>query len=167
MARRGSITRKYSTAFTFTDTLSRVMTSCGGTSKTTVRRLTLIIRSIGANTRITPGPLGCGSSFPSRKTTPRSYSARIFTELITYNTTMTMAMSAGEISILETSFSVNGQGQPLHVDDADALVRGDWFRCSRLPDLAPDGHLADAPGLDGRERPAGLTDHPCDTGDGP
>src|SRR5213076_3009751 len=34
----GSMTRKYTTAFTFTETLSRVITSCGGTSSTTVRR---------------------------------------------------------------------------------------------------------------------------------
>ena len=30
----GSITRSYATAFTFTETLSREMTSCGGTSST-------------------------------------------------------------------------------------------------------------------------------------
>src|SRR5471030_1017925 len=34
----GSTTRKYTTAFTLTETLSRVITSCGGTSSTTVRR---------------------------------------------------------------------------------------------------------------------------------
>ena len=33
MALRGSTTRKYTTAFTFTETLSRVMMSCGGTSR--------------------------------------------------------------------------------------------------------------------------------------
>jgi len=32
-------------AFTFTETLSRVMTSCGGTSSTSVRRLTFTMRS--------------------------------------------------------------------------------------------------------------------------
>ena len=34
-----------------------------------MRRLTRTIRSIGAKTRMTPGPFGCGSSFPSRKMT--------------------------------------------------------------------------------------------------
>ena len=82
MARFGSITRKYTTALTFTDTLSRVITSCGGTSSTTVRRLTRTIRSMGANTRITPGPFGPTRSLPSLKITPRSYSGRILMELI-------------------------------------------------------------------------------------
>ena len=54
---------------------------------TIVRRLTRTIRSIGANTRMTPGPFGCGSSLPSRKITPRSYSARILMELSRYSTT--------------------------------------------------------------------------------
>ena len=35
------------------------------------------MRSIGEKTRTTPGPLGVASTRPSRKTTPRSYSARI------------------------------------------------------------------------------------------
>ena len=35
------------------------------------------IRSIGGNTRITPGPFGIPSTRPSLKITPRSYSARI------------------------------------------------------------------------------------------
>ncbi len=45
MARAGSMTRKYSTALTFTDTLSRVMTSCDGTSSVMVRRSILYICS--------------------------------------------------------------------------------------------------------------------------
>ncbi len=48
---------------------------------TIVRRLTLTIRSIGANTRMTPGPFGASSSLPSLNTTPRSYSLRILIEL--------------------------------------------------------------------------------------
>ena len=39
------------------------------------------MRSNGAKTRISPGPLGSGSSRPSRKITPRSYSRRILIEL--------------------------------------------------------------------------------------
>ena len=45
------------------------------------RRLTRAIRSIGANTRMMPGPFGAGSSLPSRKITPRSYSFRILIEV--------------------------------------------------------------------------------------
>ena len=59
------------------------MTSCGGTSITTVRMLTRTIRSIGAKTSTTPGPLGCGSSLPSRNITPRSYSARMLIDITT------------------------------------------------------------------------------------
>ena len=62
------------------------MTSCGGTSMTTVRRLTRTMRSMGANTRTTPGPFGCGSSLPSRKITPRSYSARMLIDINRYTT---------------------------------------------------------------------------------
>ena len=39
-------------------TLSRVITSCGGTSSTTVRRLTRTMRSMGQATMIEPGALG-------------------------------------------------------------------------------------------------------------
>ena len=40
------MTRKYRTALTFTDTLSRVMTSCEGTSSVMVRRSILYICSM-------------------------------------------------------------------------------------------------------------------------
>ena len=56
------------------------MMSWGGTSSTTVRRLTRAMRSMGHATRMSPGPLARGRSFPRRKMTPRSYSLRIFTE---------------------------------------------------------------------------------------
>ena len=51
-----SSTRKKITAFTFTDTLSRVITSCGGTSMVTVRRLTLTILSTNGIRSTRPGP---------------------------------------------------------------------------------------------------------------
>src|SRR5262249_19915931 len=73
------------TALTETVTLSRVITSCGGTSMVTVRKLTLTMRSIGRNTRITPGPLAAGRTRPSLKITPRSYSGRILIELKRYS----------------------------------------------------------------------------------
>src|SRR3990172_8199454 len=67
---RGSTTRKYTTALTFTVTLSRVITSWGGTSRTTVRRLTRIIRSMGQATMMRPGPFGFRTTFPTPKTPP-------------------------------------------------------------------------------------------------
>src|SRR5919204_274782 len=70
----GSTIRKYATAFTRTGTLSLVMTSCGGMFSVIVRRSTLTIRSTTGMSRKSPGPFGLGSSRPSRKTIPRSYS---------------------------------------------------------------------------------------------
>ncbi len=69
----GSTTRKYTTAFTFTDTLSRVMTSCGGTSSTTVRRSTLTICCTIGMRKKRPGPFTFQKR-PSWNTTARWYS---------------------------------------------------------------------------------------------
>ncbi len=52
----GSTTRKYTTAFTLTETLSRVITSWGGTSRTTVRRSTLTICWMIGMRKKSPGP---------------------------------------------------------------------------------------------------------------
>src|ERR1700735_2397745 len=77
-----STTRKYSTALTFTVTLSLVITSCGGMSSVTVRRSIRAIRSSTGITKITPGPR-YGVSRPRRKTTPRSYSLSTLSPLKT------------------------------------------------------------------------------------
>ena len=70
-----STTRKNTTAFTLTDTLSREMTSWLGTSRTTTRRSTLTICWIPRTTSTSPGPLTFQNR-PSMKTTPRSYSRK-------------------------------------------------------------------------------------------
>ncbi|MNC94481.1 hypothetical protein D3C83_113460 [compost metagenome] len=57
MASWGSTTRKYTTALTFTETLSRVITSCGGTSNTTMRRSTRTICWTPGTMMISPGPI--------------------------------------------------------------------------------------------------------------
>ena len=57
--RSGSTTRKYATAFTRTGTLSRVMTSCGGTTSVIVRSSTCTMRSMIGMSRKRPGPFGC------------------------------------------------------------------------------------------------------------
>src|SRR5258706_9974586 len=76
MARCGSMTRKYTTAFTFTDTLSREITSCGGTSNTTVRSSTFTICCTTGKITTSPGPFTFQKR-PSMNTTPRSYSRRM------------------------------------------------------------------------------------------
>ena len=63
------------TAFTLAVTLSLVMISWGGTSSVIVRRSILTRRSTpNGMMKKSPGPLR-GIRRPSRKTTPRSYSA--------------------------------------------------------------------------------------------
>ena len=74
IASSGLTIRKYATAFTRAGTLSFVITSCGGMFSVIVRRSTLTIRSTIGISRKRPGPFGAGSSRPSRKTMPRSYS---------------------------------------------------------------------------------------------
>src|SRR5215210_819503 len=83
----GSITLKYNTASTRAGTLSRVMTSCGGTPMLTVRRSIFIILSTTGTRRIRPGPLAPSRTLPSLKTTPRSYSWTMRTALARTNTT--------------------------------------------------------------------------------
>src|SRR5579885_525033 len=70
-------------------TLSRVITSCGGTSSVTVRRSIRTERSRTGMTKITPGPRN-GVSRPRRKTTARSYSFRILSPLSRMATPITM-----------------------------------------------------------------------------
>ena len=83
---RGSMTRKKITAFTLIETLSRVITSCGGTSMATVRRLTFTILSTNGTSRTRPGPLPSpGLKIALAPAEPedrraRSYSRRIFTD---------------------------------------------------------------------------------------
>src|SRR6516162_304103 len=68
------------TAFTFTETLSLVITSCAGTSMVTVRNPTLTARSMIGISRIRPGPRS-PTRRPRRNTTRRSYSRTTLIEL--------------------------------------------------------------------------------------
>ena len=79
MAFSGSTTRKNTMALTLTETLSREITSCEGTSMVTTRRSTLTICWMPGMTITRPGPLTFQNR-PSRKMTPRSYSRRILIE---------------------------------------------------------------------------------------
>src|SRR5215208_6561367 len=62
------------TAVTRAGTLSRVMTSWGGTSMVTVLKSILTILSTSGHNTKSPGPLGPPWTRPRRKITPRSYS---------------------------------------------------------------------------------------------
>src|ERR671917_689817 len=78
----GSITLKYTTAFTFAGTLSLVISSWVGTSMVTVLRSILTILSIMGMRKKSPGPLALPCTLPSLKITPRSYSLTILIALI-------------------------------------------------------------------------------------
>src|ERR671916_571825 len=77
------------TAFTRAGTLSRVITSWGGTSMVTVLRSILTILSTNGRRTKSPGPFGPPCTRPRRKITPRSYSLTILIALSTTETTNT------------------------------------------------------------------------------
>src|SRR5215213_213094 len=89
------------TALTRAGTLSRVMTSWGGTSMVMVLRSILTILSTNGKSKKSPGPLGPPCTRPRRKITPRSYSLTILTALTrtatTNISTITTRMAASPI----------------------------------------------------------------------
>src|SRR5918993_1272137 len=87
------------TALTRAGTLSRVMTSWGGTSMVTVLRSILTILSIRGRRMKRPGPFGPPWTRPRRKITPRSYS---LTTLMALNTT-----EATNITRITTTMAAN------------------------------------------------------------
>src|SRR5512135_3569788 len=113
---------------------------------TIVRRLTRTIRSIGAKTRMTPGPLGCGNSLPRRKMTPRSYSARILIELKRYRSTIRAKMKRGGKAGIVSPFSVlrllHGHGQSFDRRDADLRALRNRCLGARPPYLPVRLHAA-------------------------
>ena len=62
----------YSTAFTLTEMLSRVITSCAGMSIAMMRSDTFFMRASASGTTEMPG-FRVPIYLPSRNTTPRSY----------------------------------------------------------------------------------------------
>ena len=76
-------------------TLSLVITSCGGMSRTTVLKLTLVILSMMGMRMMSPGPLGVPRTLPSLNITPLSYSFKIFIALARKKTINTIIKSAG------------------------------------------------------------------------
>src|SRR6185436_8003080 len=171
------------TAFTFTETLSRVITSWGGTSMVMVRRLTLTILSTKGSRSTSPGPEPSPPGFstalarrPNRKITPRSYSRRMRTEEpITKMPTIRTRIKPMLISKPPMPVSSrrsapvgcldHGEGEVSHPDHLDLLadrhrpVLGDG-----PPELAVHQHLA----LGGQRGPhhPDLADHPALAGGG-
>src|SRR4026207_562642 len=135
------------TAFTFTVTLSRVITSCAGTSRVSTRNETRTMRSMGAKTRMMPGPLGLGSTRPRRKITPRSYSARILMEDSRYTPTMmrmTSVETSNGISLASRLFFYRLDGQLEMIDggNTNALTRRHGPRRNSVPILSTYKYVA-------------------------
>src|SRR5271157_694460 len=109
-----------------------------------MRRETRTMRSMGANTRMMPGPFGCGSTRPSRKITPRSYSRSILMEVSRYSTTMIMPTVV--ISIISASYLIgNGFYRELQLVDGlhlDARPGGHRPGRHRVPVFAVHKDLA-------------------------
>src|ERR1043165_175000 len=161
------MTRRKTTAFTFSVTLSRVMMSCGGTSNASCRSDTRTIRSIGAKTRKSPGPFASGSRRPRRKITPRSYSGRILIEASRYRPKMMAKIRIPGI-FRRTSAAIllcglDNQMQPLDAGHAHARAFVDGLLGHGVPDLAVHEDLP----LGAERRPghADLADHPFLPGD--
>src|ERR687897_838692 len=87
------------TALTRAGTLSRVMTSWGGTSMVTVLRSIFTILSTRGRRMKRPGPFGPPWTRPRRKITPRSYS---LTTLMALSTT-----AATKIARITTTMAAN------------------------------------------------------------
>src|SRR5207248_1105510 len=141
------------TAFTFTETLSREMTSCGGTSNTRVLRSTRTICWIGGTTKIKPGPF-TPPKRPRKKTTPRSYSRRILIDEMARSTSRTTMPPTKYISV-PLRFDV--QNKAVHGDDAQALAAAHRARRAHPPLLA--AHPRPALALEVAERLAAGANH--------
>ena len=89
----GSTTRYHATAFTWTVTLSLVISSRAGMSIVVTCRLTRTMRSAMAGTNRSPGARTV-RIFPNRNTTPRSYSLTTLIDRARYPRTTTATPSA-------------------------------------------------------------------------
>src|SRR3954451_12130399 len=153
IASSGSTTRKYTTAFTFTETLSREITSCGGTSNTRVLKSTRTICWIGGTTKISPGPF-TPPKRPRKNTTPRSYSRRILIDEMARSTSSTTMPPTKYISV-PLRFDV--QHEAVHGGDAQALAAAHRARRAHLPLLA--AHPRPALAVEVAERLAARAEH--------
>src|ERR1035441_1047120 len=156
------------TASTVAGTLSRVITSCFGTSIVMTRRSILTMRSTIGMSRISPGPFA-PSSLPNRKITPRSYSRRM--RIICGSTTVPNANkatihgirpndfpTASMICTPLAGFGFHFQRQSLHLDNLNALALLHGHIADSLPVFSFDKHFA-APPINGCQRRHHLTAH--------
>src|SRR6185437_6561624 len=150
MAFCGSTTRKYTTAFTFTETLSREITSWLGTSSTTVRSSTRTICWMPGIRTTRPGPLTFQKR-PSWNTTPRWYSRSTRSDDVASSTSRKMTIN-GPISAiyapsrlvsrssddcsLHVGVGCNERHERFHADDANLLPAREPRRGAYLPRLA-------------------------------
>src|SRR6187549_1386063 len=131
------------------------MTSCGGTSRTTVRSGIVTMRSSGQKRKMRPGPLGWGRTRPRRKTTPRSYSLSTRTqrrrsEMPKITSTKTIATWGNVFS----STLPHSELQSFDRDHFDGGVGRDRLAAFGRPDLAVDEDASDR--HERRDRPAAL-----------
>src|SRR5512135_2479737 len=146
----GSMTRRYTTALTFTDTLSREITSWVGTSSTTVRRSTRTACWMIGTMMTSPGPLTCQKR-PSVNTTPRSYSRKMRMALSRNRTASATSMKPPPIQLKSRfviSVSLCGRldrkHEAIHAHDAHPLATPERYIRAYLPHLAVDARERDA-----------------------
>src|ERR1043166_6070591 len=133
------------TAFTLTDTLSLVITSCAGTSIVTVRNPTFTARSIPGIRMMRPGPRSPTSS-PSRNTTRRSYSRTTLIELTSTSSTANPTNSKNGTSKVPMSRlpgrGAHPQRESLDADHDDLGAHLHGPLSFRVPHLAVQSHAA-------------------------
>src|SRR6266550_2948237 len=120
--------------------------SFGDTISVIVRRSTLTIRSTTGMRMNRPGPFGCGSNRPSRKTMPRSYSRATLIAAKRNNTIrnrrIAMMTRAALTPTILCVFGLDGQNQAVERLDADVVAGAELFAPdgAGLPQLAVDEH---------------------------
>src|SRR5258706_5474169 len=161
------------TASTVAGTLSRVITSCLGTSMVTTRKSIFTMRSTIGMRKISPGPFA-PCNLPSRKITPRWYSRRTRTDCGSATTTSTIKTIAQGptvvINLIKSSiispllvFWFHFQRQSLDADDFDGLARFDRCFAHGVPVFAFDKHPPSAP-VNARKRFNRFAQHRFRTG---
>src|SRR5918992_18980 len=169
------------TALTRAGTLSRVMTSWGGTSMVTVLKSILTILSTSGHNKKSPGPFGPPWTRPRRKITPRSYSLTTLMALYKTDATTTMAtiraMNAKPIRECSSLVATNhadsttagrtpetGEEGPNQTSLSLPVYQRDSLEKPPRPDVAGyvvyagDGHLIMDLGVDGSPVAHGYAD---------
>src|SRR5512137_1803405 len=131
------------TAFTLMETLSRVITSCEGTSMVIVRVSTRTMRSTTGMRMMRPGPF-VGMILPRRKMTARSYSLRIRMDaarnMMTRTTTTMIGYNINTPFCLR--FFFHFYFQPIDSNHFHGTPFPDGRLAGCVPVFAPDDDLA-------------------------